>query len=251
MDTNSRIATNRRTLERPKRFPATWIFAPPLLWAVLLLFSLPMAVQAAGKDFPAPDWLDKVTVSDRMIINGLSSSVQYFEASRNMEELLRFYRRQWNDGKAARPGYRETTVEPWHIISRLHGRYLYTVQVQKDGPFIIKGYLAVADLKASRQENTMEHKAPKMRGSRIFNQSTTFDPGRTGHTLMIVNDFSIASNTEYYRNHYQERGWTKLVDMENDHARVLSFKKHARKTHLVIQQTGGATQIVMNLVEHN
>lgn len=234
--------------------PNAPIPVPALLRVIVLslLFSLlPRQVHATADDFPMPGWLDTVTVGEQMIINGLPSSVRYFEAPRDIDDLLDFYRRQWRHaGGKSSPGYREAEVLPWHIISRLDGRYLYTVQVQESGPFTISGYLAVTDLKTASRKNH-EINAPKMSGSRLLNRSTSVDPGKTGHTLMIANAYSLTGNLQYYRDYYRERGWIKLVDMEVDESRVLAFRKRNRESHLVLQHIGEATQIVMNLVEHN
>jgi hypothetical protein len=123
------------------------------------------------------------------------------------------------------------------------------VQAQKNGPFSIRGYLAIGDLKGAGEKNRIIRDTPMMQGSRVINHSTSIDPGRKGRTLLLANSFSIAGNSEYYRNHYRERGWAKLVDMESEQARVLTFKKHSREAHLVIQHLGGETRIVMNTVE--
>lgn len=246
MITNNRKRSIRRMFLRPSGI----LFLIRLLaWAAVLSYIQAVPVQAARQEFPAPKWLENVSVSDQMIINGLPSSVQYFEAFRQLDDLLDYYRQRWQDGRAGKPGYREMEAAPWHIITKLDGRYLYTVQAQKNGPFGIRGYLAIADLKGAGEKNRTIRDAPMMKGSRVINHSTSIDPGRKGRTLLLANSFSIAGNSEYYRNHYRERGWAKLVDMENEQARVLTFKKRGREAHFVIRHIGDETRIVMNTVE--
>jgi len=220
-----------------------------LLFALLLVSALsPEKSCAAAKEFPAPRWLDKVFVSDQMTINGLPSSVQYFEAHRKKEDLLEFYRQRWQGRK---PGFKEIETEEWHILSKLDGRYLYTLQVQESGPFQIRGYLSIGDLKLAQKEPFRNIDAPRMKGSRIINLSTSIDPGKMGTTLMILNDFSPESNAEYYRKHFLNRGWSKIMDMEQKKSMVLTFKRLNRETNLVISNIGGATQVVLNAVEVN
>lgn len=218
--------------------------------AVIAFFSCTSISSAGPDDFPAPTWLKKVTVSEHMVINGLTSSVQYFESHRRIDELMRFYRGLWNEDGNEKKDYREITVEPWHILSRLDGRYLYTVQAQQISAFKINGYLSVADLKASANKKDIVPDPPKLNGSRVINYTRTRDPGKKGSTMIIANTFSISSNAEYYRNYYGERGWSKQVDMESNEARVLTFKRFGKETHLVINHLYGTTQIVMNTVEH-
>ena len=223
---------------------------PIFLW-VVLLFAFSSSAHATPKEFPVPSWLNKVQVADQMIINGIPSLVQHFEAYKEIDELLEFYRRQWNDGSSGTPGYREANVSPWHIISRLDGHYLYTVQVQQDEAFNIKGYLAIADLKAMKKPLKSGSRVPLMGGSKIINDVTSFDPGKKGRTLLLINKYSVASNSNFYRNYYLDRGWGKLMDMNSEGAFIMAFAKHNKETHLVINHIEGSTQVVMNIIEGN
>jgi len=186
-----------------------------------------------------------------MIINGVPSVVQYFEAHRETDDLLNFYRKRWKNGNQGKPGYREATFPPWSIVSRLDGNYLYTVQVQESGAFSINGYLAIADLKQMAKQKKESIPVPQMNGSRIVNDVTSFDPGIKGRTLMLTNKYSTVSNSQYYRNYYLERGWGKLMDADSDGTNVMAFRKRSKEAHLVISSLRGSTQVVMNLTEKN
>jgi len=234
---NSVVANTRR----PCKLPV------PLLVSMLIAFC--SIAHAAAEEFPAPDWLNREQVSETMIINGIPSLVQHFESYKTIDELLEFYRKQWNNTTSEKPGYREAHVAPWYIISRLDGSYLYTVQVQQYGAFSIRGYLAVADLKAMQRSLKNDPPVPRMSGSKIINDVTSFDPGKKGRTLMLVNKYSVASNSSFYRNHYLERGWKRLLDTDSENAFVMVFRKHTEEAHLVITSTQGSTQIVMNIIE--
>ena len=218
-----------------------------LLFSALLVIS--NTAHAAPEEFPAPSWLNRVQVGEKMIINGIPSVVQHFEAYEEINELLEFYRKEWNDSTSETPGYREAQVAPWYIISRLEGSYLYTVQVQEEGAFKIRGYLAIADLKAMKKTLKNNSLVPRMSGSRIVNDVTSFDPGKKGRTLMLVNTFSVASNANFYRNHYLERGWATQMDSNSEEAFILVFRKRSKEAHLVLNHIQGSTQIVMNIVE--
>jgi len=218
-----------------------------LLFLILLIFC--NIAHAGPEEFPAPNWLNRVQVSDKMIINGIPSLVQHFEAYNTIDELLEFYRLQWNGSSHGTPGYREAHVAPWHIISRLDGAYLYTVQVQQDGALSIRGYLAIGDLKAMKKTLKNDNVVPRMSGSKIINDVTSFDPGKKGRTLMLVNKYSVVGNSNFYRNHYLERGWSKIMDTSSEDAFIMVFRKHKEEAHLVINNIQGSTQIVMNIVE--
>jgi hypothetical protein len=186
-----------------------------------------------------------------MVINGLPSVVHYFETDRKLEELLDFYRQRWDESAAKKAGYREAEVGPWHVISKIDGRYLLTVQAQQKDAFTTKGYLAIGDLSAVQNKKDQGKGVPKMSGSKIVNDLVSNDPGKKGRTMMIANGFSVSSNTDYYRNYYLSRGWGQLMDQGSNDAQVLAFTRYGKEAHLVINKTGGSTIVVMNLIENN
>ena len=57
-------------------------------------------------------------------------------------------------------------------------RYLLTVQAQGDGPFLSKGYLAIADLKGLKKIPEPGRGVPKMKGSQVIDDLTSYDPGK-------------------------------------------------------------------------
>jgi len=227
----------------------------PLVWCIFLCIfgSVAIPIYARAEvEIPVPSWMDTVTVADKMIINGLPSTVKYFKSDKGLEELLRFYRQRWQVGEGGKQGYKEVNFPPWHILSRLEDkRYLLTVQATSSDALTSNGYLAVADLKGVKKKSDRAGSIPKMKGSRIVNDLTSFDPGRKGRTVLAVNKYSVESNSEYYRNYYSGRGWGKSIDIENDGAQVLAFSRFGKEAHFVISRNFGSTQVVMNFIESN
>jgi hypothetical protein len=206
----------------------------------------------AAVEIPSPSWLARTHVADNMVINGLPSVVHYFETDRKLEELLDFYRQRWDESAVKKAGYREAEVGPWHVISKIDGQYLLTVQAQQKDAFTTKGYLATGDLSAVQNKKDQGEGVPKMSGSKIVNDLVSNDPGKKGRTMMIANGFSVSGNTDYYRNYYLSRGWGQLMDQGSNEAQVLAFSRFGKEAHLVISKTtGGSTMVVMNLIEND
>jgi hypothetical protein len=222
------------------------------IWALLLCTAAWAAVPAVGRAavvIPAPSWMEQTAIADKMVINGLPSTVHYFLADRKLEVLLAFYRERWDESHVGRAGYREAAVAPWHIISRLEGRYLLTVQAREKDALTTEGFLAVADLQQIAHKSDGAKRIPKLAGSDVVNDLTSYDPGKKGRTLMIVNAFSVSRNSDYYRDYYLDRGWGLLQDHENNGSRVLSFRRSGKEAHIVINPARGGAVTVMNLVE--
>lgn len=218
-----------------------------VLQLLLVLLLLCSTVYAAPEEIPVPSWLQPATVGEKMVINGLPSTVYRFETHETVEALLGFYRDQWR-GKG-KNGYREAHVEPWYVLSRLENNYLYTVQVKEEGSFSISGYLAVGDLAAMRKTLKNDKPVPLMDGSTVLNDVISFDPGKKGRTVMLANKYSASGNSQFYRNYFRDRGWATLMDSSSDESFVLAFKKRNLETHLVISTVQGVTHVVMNMVE--
>jgi hypothetical protein len=205
----------------------------------------------AAVEIPSPSWLERTPIAENMVINGLPSVVHYFETDRKLEVLLDFYRQSWDKSAANKAGYREAEVGPWHVISKLEGQYLLTVQAQQKDTFTTKGYLAIGDLSAVPKKKDQGKGVPKMSGSKIVNDLISYDPGKKGRTMVIANGFSVSSNSDYYRNYYLSRGWGQLMDQGSNEAQVLAFSRFGTEAHLVINKAGGSTIVVMNLIEND
>lgn len=219
-----------------------------LSWATIILGTTAGSFAAAR--FPAPSWLEQTAVADKMIINGLPSTVHVFQAERKLTELLQFYRNRWHEGGIGEIGYKEAEVAPWHVLSRLEeGRYLLTVQAKEKDSLTCEGYLAIADLREVKAGKNSGGHVPRPHGSDIVNDFKSFDAGSTGRSVMLVNNSSVAGNSDYYRDYYLGRDWGQVVDQETGDARVLVFGKGSSQVHLVISPAGSKTRVVMNLVD--
>lgn len=202
----------------------------------------------AAPGIPAPDWLKRTKIAEKMVVNGIPSKVEYFEAERDVEEVLKYYRRRWSAMYAGHSGYREAHVEPWHIISRLEQRHLLTVQVRSSSALSADGYLAVADLDEIDTEKGDPEDIPKMAGSKVIDSNTSFDPGKKGEVVMLANKFSVAINGNFYRDHYSTRGWGALQDQELGGARVMAFRRFGTEVRLVVKESDMGSVVVINRV---
>ena len=207
---------------------------------------------AAGEDFPAPPRAQVEWVSSNMIYNSRPTQVRSFKSRLPVDRVLEYYRNLWQDGFRDRPGYMETdTMQPWRIISRITDEHLLTVQVMSQGNDS-KGYLSVTPLDSFLDEGEpMGQGFPMMQGSKVVNDIRTPDAGRDGRTLFLSNDFSVNGNANYYRDHYDLRGWK--IDMDKAPSagdqHVLAFSKGRKKVNIVITRNQDRSFVVANSVE--
>lgn len=232
------------TKNNPGHFFATF-------WSMFLVISIFIVEAHGAVQIPNPRWMDPVLVADEMVINGLPSVVYYFKVDRAAEEVLQFYRTEWQTNKDGNtPGYKEAQADFWQIISRLHDeRYLLTVQVKSLGTFVSTGYLAVGDLKKMETKAAGGVGVPQMNGSKVINDLTSYDPGKKGRSLLIVNDYSVQANSDFYRKYFSDRNWSQLIDLPQQSGQVLAYRRFGKEAHLVINKNFDTTQIVLLLVE--
>lgn len=214
----------------------------------LLLSVFGPAVGYCTPTIPAPAWIKRTAVAEKMLVNGIPSKVEYFESDRDMDEVLKFYRKTWQSQYARHAGYREAHVEPWHVISRLEQRHLLTVQARQSSSRSADGYLAVANLDEIDTKTSVAADIPKLAGSKILNQNTSFDPGKKGEVVMLANKFSVAANGQFYLDHYSDRGWGVLQDQELPGARAMAFRRFGAEVRLVVNKSALGSVVVINRV---
>ena len=220
--------------------------------AIALLMTQPLA---AKPEFPPPKDAQVSWVGRNIMVNGISSDVRTFHSKKSPDKIAEFYREQWKKPVAkGMPGFTETdAMTPWHLITRLEDGYLMTVQYQEQDRGGTWGYLAMSPLPTKNSWTEPGKDFPKMPHSTIVNEMNTNDPGIKGQTMLISNKFSISSNVEFYRSHYQSQGWTVESDKELSPGKMhtLVFKSKRNRVTMMFIGEHNETRIVVNSVEHS
>ena len=230
----------------------------PRLAFILLFTLLSPVLLAATPDFPPPPQAIVEWVGKDLEVNGIKSAVRSFHTRKSIEQVVKFYRREWKRPVAKdMPGFMETIdAAPWYIISRVEDGYLLTVQVQvkKNDDSGSWGYLSMGPLPGKNNSNSELGKGtPKMSGSHVLNEMKSNDPGKKARTMIISNNHSVSSNVTFYRNHYQGKGWTVESDRDLGQGKVhtLVFKTRRNRITMMFMKDKSATRIVINSVTHS
>ncbi len=222
------------------------------LAAVLLLASA--ATAARPPDFPAPRDARVSIVSNDMTVQGRNMSVRAFISDDDVEEVVEFYKELWAEPPSPKaPGYayEPDAIAPWHLVTRVEDGYVMTVQVQPhavDGSF---GYLALGRLPDPGDGPVRAPEPPAMDGSEVLSNVLSDDAGKSAQTAMLVNEFSLRSNVDFYRNHYD--GWRVDIDqaMAHDGMHALSFRRGREQVIITIKSGRDGSHIVLNSVKHD
>jgi hypothetical protein len=226
-----------------------------VIFIVCFYFLLANTTIAKDLEFPAPKNAAVSVVGNNITVSGKTMNIRQFYTKDKIDKVKKFYYKKWEKAEIkGLPGYTETEDNPpWYIISRLQQGHLLTVQMQSADDGGTWGYLASSELMQEQVESTVADSIPKLKGSEIIHDIQTKDIGQSGNTMIISNDLSLESNTNYYKSYYQQRGWRtdidKALDTANSH--VMSFTKGRDKVNLVMTRGDKSTYITVNLVTHD
>lgn len=205
-----------------------------------------LPLSAIAVDFPEPPRSTLASVSPSTTVFGMEMSIRRFNSDLTPSEVLGFYSELWGDDAVG------SSLPPWEMIGTRSGKRYLNVQVQPQGGGSW-GYLSSSDLPGRIEKGDSGgpkgQDFPKMAGSRVLNDQHHNDPMKTGRVVLLTNDFSVKANGDFYRRHYEERGWV----VQNDSAssklkgRVLVISRGRSLLTVTVNKLEGRTMIVANL----
>jgi hypothetical protein len=212
---------------------------------------------AGPPEFPAPPDARVSWIARSMVYQGLPMQIRAFQTRDAIEDVVDFYREEWDDADDGGNGYIiNKAAEPWVVISRIEEGFLMTVQVQATGKDRAWGYLARSRLPTDDHDDPATVKRgktfPQMGDTAILSEMFSEDPGKKARTMMLKNNFDIRSNVSFYRNHYGDSGWAFDIDRAvGDRMHVFAVRKGRRLVNMVIMAGTGddtGSRIVANEV---
>lgn len=205
-----------------------------------------MSNASAARDFPVPKYFEISNVSPSTTTYGMNFNIRKFETREKTSTVVNFYQQNWGDEAVV------TEYGQWTMIGKNTGKQFYNVQVQ-NGAAGSWGYLSISDLperiKKEDYELPGERRFPHMSGSRILNDKRHKDTGKSARTVLLVNNFSVSANGQYYLNYYQGKKWSVVADNKNSkmHTRVMTFQKGSKTVTLTIAKVEKHTNVVANI----
>jgi hypothetical protein len=205
-----------------------------------------VSVNTLALDFPNPPNSTITQVSQSTTTFGLHMEIRRFESRLNKDNIIDFYSKRWKDTAAI------TLFDPWEMIGKVESKKFINVQVQ-NGFAGSWGYLSISDLPTAIEKNSIQAPSgagfPSMSGSQVLSDQSHNDPMKTGRTLVINNDFSVASNGQFYRNYYRGQGWQLIADSKGSRLKgvAMTFSKGRQLLSLTINNIASSTSVVANI----
>jgi len=190
-----------------------------------------------------------VMVAPDIGFNGVPMEVRELYWDSPPAALLDYYRAQW---KGFRAGYHEAQTPEWQVISTVHERCIYSVQVKPKGT----GSYALLGVTRLLERGAVTHPGlgfPMLPGSTVVNDIEHHDAGKNARTVMLVNDSSLQANLSFYREEYAAAGWQMVSDRSiparGGEMSVLVVQRGAQQASVTIAQKRGRVTVVANVID--
>jgi hypothetical protein len=225
---------------------ATVVNKRVLLFVIYIIASATASINTWALDFPEPPRSTITDVSESTSAYGITMGIRRFESRLNKDQIIEYYNAYWKDTAAI------TLFDPWEMIGKVESRQFVNVQVQ-NGFSGSWGYLTISDLPTAIKKDKIQAPTgagfPSMSGSQVLSDQTHNDLTKTGRTLVINNNFSVNSNGQFYRNHYQSQGWQLVADSKGSRLKgaAMTFTKGRQILSLTINQVNSSTSVVANI----
>lgn len=200
-------------------------------------------------EFPAPPAGKLEWVAPNLRYSGIPMQIKELVTEQSPQQVIAFYRSKWGGQP---PYYHEYDVPGWKAIATLRSRCFYTVQVKADGKGA-RALLGVSKRWDNGQPPPPGANFPTLSGSRVVNDIEHLDHGKTGRTLLILNDHTPETNAAYYRRTLKADGWVAISDRPVPGPRgishVLVLKHGHHEANVTIAPAEKGTSIVVTQVD--
>ncbi len=215
-----------------------------------MLVSLPVSyASAACPGFATPPSSRIVIVAQDMVVNGVPMSASELHSKQSPNEVLQFYRREW---EARSQRVLETSEGGWRTIATKDGNCFLTVQIKSGSQSETYALLGTTQL-VSGAVKVRGDGFPKLGGSTVYNDIVSKDLGKTGRTILMANNFSIDANANFYRNAMSGDGWVSISERpartENGMRHIQIWRRGLEEANVVIGKSAEMTSVIANVVD--
>lgn len=223
-----------------------------VLLGFLLTFSLSLYAATNGDSFLFPERTDSWWVSNGNVHNGQTLYIQKFKSELAIDDVIDFYKLRWNNDSEI-PGYMETDVNGWRIISRIRENNQWVVQVRKNQYRAgSEGILSLMPLTTSGvgHAQTNDNFIPVMKGGELL--STTYSDfpakARTQTQIFSGRPETVARRLKRY---VENRGWTLQDEYKHENSRTQRFEQVKRQLDIAfVGFSGTKTLVFISEVAH-
>jgi len=221
------------------------------IFILMLQSQFGVASEAVLNAVPVPESATTETVAINIVQNGHQLSIASLNTEMPIDSVLQFYREQWKEPFSEDvPGFVENTAGDWSIISRPQEGWNQVVQIRPAGGGAssgVEGRISVLELEP------VSDALPEiaMPGNASLVSSTGADDfGHQSSTYVIHSDSGMNTVSRFYRNHFDNDGWSRVSDQNMNNAQVMLLQRSGERVELVVSRMpdGRGSLVVINKV---
>ncbi len=213
-----------------------------IFWGLLFsLFTVPSWADCDFTDFPTMDGMKISALMDNANYNNRPIMVRSFSASTTAGSLLSFYQRAWKDRSA------ESVFGPWQQISTVEENCLFTVQYGEAGEGVF-GRLLISIAPQIDADAPMGEGVLKPADGQVVSDLKTQDGPKDGRVTVITSERSVSELMTFYHTEMTMDGWVLQNNFAEGGRSVMTFKRRADESNILITPAGDASQILINEV---
>ena len=180
-------------------------------------------------------------VSDNIVHNGIAIAIGEFSSSLSADEVLSFYRQRWAKGGVSGineideienlPGFNESSMVGWLMISRLQDEHQILVQLSTEQTNGSSGFVSIMPLRASPPSLQSQNQSVFSELSLLSNNAS--QDGADRSLMQVFSSPSSVSATHVrYRDKLTGQGWRVLMDEAVDNGKIMILARDQSRLEL-------------------
>lgn len=206
----------------------------------------PVAGAGDLSELVLPPGASTVWIGENIEQNGVPMQIQALTSSASVDQVLSFYRSQWeNSADPDIPGFVENQVGEWQTISQLENDLQTVIQIKASSSGGVEGFVSQIDIRATPGSNRTTRNFPRKNGSQLISSTESNDSGKTATTILLMNTFSVASNTSFYQSQMPGKGWSLAYARNHSGVSMMLFNRSGRSCEIAISKDRGRGRTIV------
>jgi len=182
-------------------------------------------------------WVTTVSVH-----NGAPMAIATLQSPKSADSILAFYRHIWMvEENSAIPGYVESSLTDWQLISRLHDGFNIVIQLNTEQQNGASGLISVMRV----DKSTIREDHGEFSDLTLLSSHHSVDGADKSDMRVYASSASVSQTHERYRRRLVRKGWQLVSDSEvaGSHVMVLARDQARLEISIVDSPDYGAVLV--------
>lgn len=183
--------------------------------------------------------------------NGVTMDVKLLSSSESSDQLLTFYKNMWESDGGEGVDYTIGEAGDFKLISKIMDNHNIVIQLRDNSSGHAEGYLSAIKL-SSIGNAVSDDDFPALSNTTLVSKTVSDDTGKKAVTRVLINNYSVVSNAEFYRSRFESDGWAKSYANAETRSFLAFYSRNNKTMELAIsKKPGKETVIFVNIVDES